>query len=286
MPPTGSSNLALAATLANAAIAVAKLMAAAMTGSAAILAEAVHSIAAAPSQALLLLGLKRAARPPHPRHPMRYVRELRFWTSVAPILLYSLGAGVAISEGIGRQQRAQPLTEPSHGYVVLVVALLVQAAVAHRAWRQLQKARDIGHPVATTVALETKAALAGLCAALAGAALSHGLGWSEADALASIAVGLIMGAVAALAALESKALLVGEAPTHLSGETRSSARSGAHAVVETVPPPNEAAAEEPAATPAFDPIVTHVLPHGARDARPDDQPPSTSGKRKGNKKRR
>ncbi len=210
MPPTGSSNLALAAVLANAAIGLAKLIAAAMTGSAAILAEAIHSIAAATSQGLLLLGLVRAARPLRPRHPIRYARELRFWTSVVPILLFSLGAGVAISEGIDQFQHPRPLVDASTGYAVLAVAFLIQLGLAHRAWRQICATPDIGHPAAVTVSVETKAALGGLVAALAGLTLSQGLGWTDADALASIAVGLVMGCVAALMALETRALLVSD----------------------------------------------------------------------------
>lgn len=208
MPPTGSSNLALAAVLANTALAIAKLIAAAITGSAAILTEAIHSIAAATSHALLLVGLVRATRPASPRNPTRRVRELRFWTSVVPILLYSLGAGVAINEGIDQLQHPRALSDMTSGYAVLVLALLVQAGIAHRAWRQLCARPDGGSAGAAAVSLETKAAVAGLAAALAGISISHGLGWTAVDGLASVVVGLVMGVVAALMALETKALIV------------------------------------------------------------------------------
>jgi len=214
MPPTGSSNLALAAVLANMALAVAKLIAAGITGSAAILAEAIHSIAAATSQSLMLVGLARATRPASTRHPSRRARELQFWTSVVPILLFSLGAGVAINEGIDQLQHPRALGDTTSGYAVLALALLVQAGLAHRAWRQLCARPDPGTPAVIAVSLETKAAVAGLAAALAGVSISHGLGWTTADGLASIAVGLVMGFVAALMALETKALLAddGAAP--------------------------------------------------------------------------
>jgi divalent metal cation (Fe/Co/Zn/Cd) transporter len=207
MPPSGSSNLALAAALANTALAIAKLIAAAVTGSAAILAEAIHSIAAATSHASLLVGLVRATRPASPRHPAGRMRELRFWTSVVPILLFSLGAGVAINEGIDQLQHPRALSDATTGYAVLAVALLVQAGLAHRAWRQLCVRPDVGYAAAAAVSLETKAAVASLVAALAGVSLSHGLGWTAADGLATVVIGLVMGFVAALMALETKALI-------------------------------------------------------------------------------
>jgi divalent metal cation (Fe/Co/Zn/Cd) transporter len=207
MPPSGSSNLALAAVLANTALAIAKLIAAAVSGSAVILAEAIHSIAAATSHALLLVGLvrvTRAASLPHPRRPMG---ELRFWTTVVPILLYSLGAGVAINEGIDQLQHPRALRDATTGYVLLAVALLVQAGLAHRAWRQLCVRPDAGYAAATAVSLETRAAITSLIAAVAGLSLSHGVGWTAADGLAAIVIGLVMGFVAALMALETKALI-------------------------------------------------------------------------------
>jgi len=210
MPPTGSSNLVLAAVLANVAFAIAKLIGAGVIGSAAILAEAIHSIAAATSQSLMLVGLVRATRPASPRHPMRRVRDLKFWTFVVPILLYSLGAGVAISDGIDQLQHPRALGDMTGGYVVLAGALLVQAGLAHRAWRQLCARPEVGFAAAAAVWLETKAAAAGLAAALAGVSISHGLGWTAADGLAAVVVGLVMGFVAALMALETKALIVDE----------------------------------------------------------------------------
>lgn len=231
MPPTGSSNLVLAAVLANAALAVAKLIAAGLIGSAAILAEAIHSIAAATSQSLMLVGLVRATRPASPRHPMRRLRELNFWTSVVPILLYSLGAGVAISEGIDQLQGARALGDPTSGYAVLAGALLVQAGLAHRVRRQLCVRPDVGTAAVMAVSLETKAAVAGLAAALAGASISHGLAWTAADGLAAVVVGLVMGFVAALMALETKVLIadqVEEADRPGPAGDVASASAGAH----------------------------------------------------------
>jgi divalent metal cation (Fe/Co/Zn/Cd) transporter len=211
MPPSGSSNLALAAVLANTALAIAKLIGAAITGSAAILAEAIHSIVAATSQALVLVGLARATPPASSRHSRRSVRELRFWTTVVPILLYSLGAGVAINEGIDQLQHTRALRDATTGYALLAVALLAQAGFAHRAWRQLCVRPDVGYAAAAAVSLETRAAVASLIAAFAGVSLSHGLDWAAADGLATVVIGLVMGFVAALMALETKALIIDDA---------------------------------------------------------------------------
>ena len=207
MPPLGPSNLTLAAALANTALAVAKLFAAAMTGSATMLSEAIHSIAAATSQALMLLPLKRASAAPQSRPTGRAERDLLFWSSVAPILLYSLAAGVALNEGIGRLQKAPTLTDPTVTVIVLALSLVIQAAVTHRASRESRSGRLGGRAAVRTLLIESYAAVAGAGLAFVATAVSYGLGWTEADALGAIAVGLVMGAVAASMAMETKAAL-------------------------------------------------------------------------------
>src|SRR3990172_8092966 len=117
MAASGSTTVVLAALAGNGCIALAKLAAAAWTGSAAMLSEAVHSIADTANQGLLLLGLKRAARPADERHPFGYAKELYFWAFVVAILLFSLGAGVALYEGVAKLLEPHPMENVHVNYI-------------------------------------------------------------------------------------------------------------------------------------------------------------------------
>lgn len=221
MAASGSTRVVVAALGANAAIAAAKFTAAAWTGSAAMLSEAIHSLADTANQGLLLHGMRRASRPADARHPFGYAKEIYFWSFVVAILLFSLGAGVAIYEGIDKLQHPHPVTNPIVNYAVLGVAMvfeLISTTIAVRefnARRQgtgiLAALRTSKDPALFTVLLEDLAALAGLVVATAGIAAGHLLGWPPGDAIASIVIGLILGLVAAFMAIETKGLLIGEA---------------------------------------------------------------------------
>ncbi|MDX2158804.1 MAG: cation diffusion facilitator family transporter [Hyphomicrobiaceae bacterium] len=221
MAASGSTTVVLAALAGNACIAIAKLVAAGWTGSAAMLSEAIHSIADTGNQGLLLLGLKRSGRPPDARHPFGYAKELYFWAFVVAVLLFSLGSGVALYEGIDKLLHPHPLTDPTINYVVLGLAIVFECGSTYVALREFNRRRGEENPVSAlrsskdpalyTVLLEDLAALAGLLVALAGIAASHLLGWTDGDAIASIVIGLILAAVAAFMAIETKALLIGEA---------------------------------------------------------------------------
>lgn len=221
MAASGSTTVVLAALAGNGCIAVAKLAAAAWTGSAAMLAEAVHSIADTANQGLLLLGLGRAQRAPDAAHPFGYGMEVYFWAFVVAILLFSLGAGVAIYEGIDKLQRPHPISDPLLNFAVLGVALVFEVGSAWVALNEFERRRHGEPPIVAlrqskdpalyTVLLEDLAAIAGLLVALAGISASYFLGWIEGDAIASIVIGLILGGVAAFMSLETKSLLIGEA---------------------------------------------------------------------------
>ncbi|MFM9941446.1 MAG: cation diffusion facilitator family transporter [Hyphomicrobiaceae bacterium] len=221
MAAAGSTRVVIAALAANAAIAVAKFAAAAWTGSAAMLSEAIHSLADTANQGLLLHGIRRASRPADARHPFGYAKELYFWAFVVAILLFSLGAGVAIYEGIDKLRHPHPVTDPLINYAVLGVAIIfevISTVVAVREFNtqrqgsgMLAALRTSKDPALFTVLLENLAAIAGLLVALTGIAASHLLGWSLGDAIASIIIGLILGLVAAFMAVETKGLLIGEA---------------------------------------------------------------------------
>ena len=298
MAASGTTSLVLAGFAGNACIAVAKLAAAAWTGSAALLAEGVHSIAATTSQALLWLGLGRASRRVDEAHSVGQARELYFWSFVVATLLYSLGAGVAIYEGIDKLQRPRALIDPGLTYAVLAVALVFQAGMAWQGLRVLsgregrQGLRSGRHgatqPAAFTMLLESLAGLAGALMALAGLALTHLRGWSEGDAAASIAVGLLLGAVAARMAIETKGRLVDAATSPDMPRERPSVMSphGARPGTTAASGDPEAASET-----ASEPLVPDLVlaemsqaSRGAAEVPKKNYPPPKPGK--GKKKRR
>ena len=218
---SGSTKVVLVAMACNFGIACAKFFAAAYTGSSAMLSEAIHSLIDTSNQGLLLYGHKRAARPADHRHPFGYSKELYFWSFVVAILLFSLGAGVAIYEGVDKLLDPHPVSNPEVNYIVLGVAIALEGVSAYAAVREFNRGRNGERPIAAlrsskdpalfTVLLEDMAALAGLLIALAGIATAHLAGIHEADGIASIAIGLVLAFVAAFIAIEVKSLLIGEA---------------------------------------------------------------------------
>ena len=218
----GSSvRVVVAAFACNGVIAVSKFVAAGITGSAAMLSEALHSVADAGNQALLLLGLKRADRPADALHPFGYGKELYFWSFVVAVILFSMGAGVSLFEGINKLRNPHPIESPIVSYVVLGVAIAFEVVSTYvavgafnkrrgeqNAWAALRGSKD---PALFTVLLEDLAALAGLLIALAGTMAADVLGWIAADAVASIAIGVVLALVATFMSVETKSLLIGEA---------------------------------------------------------------------------
>ncbi len=221
MATSGSTKVVIAALGANALIALAKFAAAAYTGSAAMLSEAIHSLADTGNQGLLLHGARQARRPADARHPFGYARELYFWAFVVAVLLFSLGAGVAMYEGVHKLRNPESVTDPWINYVVLGVALVCETGSIIVAWREFNRQRGSAgaikalrgskDPALFTVLLEDLAALAGLAVALAGLVSADVFGWAAGDAVASIVIGIILELVAAFMAIETKALLIGEA---------------------------------------------------------------------------
>jgi cation diffusion facilitator family transporter len=205
----------------NLGIAVAKFAAAAWTGSSAMLSEAIHSLVDTSNQGLLLLGIKRSQRPADAFHPFGYSKELYFWSFVVAILLFSLGAGVAIYEGVEKLLDPRPVTDPLVNYVVLAVAFLLEGVSAARAIGEFNRRRGSmpilaalrasKDPALFTVLLEDVAALAGLAVATIGIGVSHLTGEPTADGLASVLIGLLLGAVAAFMSVEIRSLIIGEA---------------------------------------------------------------------------
>jgi cation diffusion facilitator family transporter len=218
---TGNKTTLYAALAANMGIAVAKFVAAAISGSSAMLTEGFHSVVDSTNQILLLHGQKRSMRPADARHPLGYGRELYFWSFVVALLIFSTGALLSIYEGVLHIRSPEPMRAPLINYVVLAISFLLEGGswlVAVRAfagvkgdlgwWRAIKRSKD---PPTFIVLFEDSAAMFGLVVAAIGISLSlltHDPRW---DGVASIVIGLALAAVAYVLARESKDLLIGEA---------------------------------------------------------------------------
>ena len=216
----GSKRVIYAALFGNLLIAVTKFGAAFFTGSSAMLSEAVHSLVDTGNQGLLLYGLRRAQRPPDDAHPYGYGMELYFWTFVVAIIIFGLGAGVSVYEGVQKLLHPHPITNPAISYVVLAIAMVFEAAAWTVAFREFRKVKGAGgyldavrsskDPTLFTVLFEDSAAMAGLVFAFAGILGGQLLDIPELDGVAAICIGVILTIVAALLAYEAKGLLIGE----------------------------------------------------------------------------
>ncbi len=232
MAASGSRNVVLVALAANFGIAIAKFVAAGWTRSSAMLSEAIHSLVDTSNQALLLYGLNRAQRPADARHPFGYSKEVYFWSFVVAVLLFSMGAGVSIYEGIEKLRDPHPIGDFWVNYLVLGIALALEGFSAYKAsvafdthrgprgW--LAALRASKDAALFTVLLEDVAAVSGLLIALFALVCVQLLGWEQADAIASILIGMLLAAVAAFMSVEIRGLLVGEAvnPKVLAGIER------------------------------------------------------------------
>ena len=220
-PPHASSRkVVYAALLANLLIAATKFVAAAVTGSSAMTSEAIHSVVDSGNEILLLYGLRRAARPADERHPLGHGRELYFWSFVVTIVIFALGAGVSLYEGVRHVMAPAPIQNPLVNYVVLGLALVFEGAswaVAITAFRAtkgtrgyFEAVRRSKDPTTFMVLFEDTAALIGVVIALAGIAASEALRRPVLDGGASIGIGILLAVVASFLARESKDLLIGE----------------------------------------------------------------------------
>ena len=219
--PTTSTRTLVIALLANLGIAVSKFVAAAITGSSAMLTEGVHSVVDCTNQLLLMWGRRASKRPPDKRHPFGYGRELYFWSFVVAVLVFALGAGVSIYEGILHIAKPEPAVSPYIAYAVLLIAFLLEGWSTLEAYQDFNKSRgDLSwwqairrskDPPAFIVLLENGAAMAGIIAAAVGLALAQLTGNPFYDGAASVVIGVILAVTSCLLAYESKALLIGEA---------------------------------------------------------------------------
>ena len=223
MASHGSKKVIYAALIGNSLIFVTKFAAAIVTGSSAMLSEAVHSVVDTGNQGLLLYGIKRSKRPADKTHPFGYGAEIYFWSFVVAILIFGLGAGVSFFEGVQKLLHPHPISNPYINYIVLGVAMVFEAVAWWIAYKEFGKVRgNFGlfeavqrskDPTIFTVLFEDTAAMLGLVAAMIGIACADKLGIVWADGAASVAIGVILAGTAAIMAYETKGLLIGESAT-------------------------------------------------------------------------
>ena len=189
--------------------------------------EGIHSVADTGNQALLLLGHHRSHRRPDTRHPFGYGAELYFWSLIVAMILFGLGGGFSMYEGLAHLGHPEPPQSVAWSYAILGIAFAVEATALRVALRELggkgsgkslwQRVRDSKDPRVFVPVAEDVAALAGVVIAFFGIFLSRALDVPSLDAVASILIGCILAAVALFLGHETRGLLVGEA---ISGHRR------------------------------------------------------------------
>ena len=216
----GSRRAILAAFVANLGIAIAKFVGFLITGSAGLLAEAGHSLADTGNQ-LLLLGGKRAAKAADTAHPFGYGRERYVWAFVVALVLFSMGGLFALYEGIEKVRHPHDVESLGVAIGILLFAMLLEGLSLRTAYKEASHHRTTSggwlswirrskQPELPVVLLEDSGALIGLVFALTGVVLAHVTGEPRWDAVGSIAIGLLLVAIAIVLAIEMKGLLIGE----------------------------------------------------------------------------
>jgi cation diffusion facilitator family transporter len=209
-----------AALVGNGLIAAMKFIAALITGSSAMFSEGVHSVVDTGNQILLLHGLKQAQKPADERFPFGHGKEIYFWSFVVAILIFAVGAGISIYEGVHSLSDPHPLENLLINYVVLTLAIVFEGGAWYFAYREFNKVRGekglveavkrSKDPSLFVVLFEDSAAMLGLLVALLATFLTQLTGNLYLDGTASIVIGLILGGTAVWLALETKGLLIGE----------------------------------------------------------------------------
>ncbi len=220
MSASGGTRAIIAAFLANTGIAVTKFIAFVFSGSSAMLAESVHSVADAGNQLLLLLGGRRARRAADAKHPFGYGRERYVFAFVVSIILFSIGGVFSLYEGVDKLTHPHPLEVPWLPIVVLLIAIVLESFSLRTAVIESNHIRGkeswiafIRHakqPELPVVLLEDIAALLGLVLALTGVGLTILTGDAMWDGIGTIAIGVLLVTVAIVLGIETKSLLVGE----------------------------------------------------------------------------
>jgi cation diffusion facilitator family transporter len=238
---THGTKATIAALAANFGIATAKFVAFVFTGSASMLAEAIHSVADTSNQALLLLGVRRSRREATAIHPFGYGRERYFWSFMVSVVLFTVGAVFSIVEGYEKLRHPHEVESFVWALGVLGVAVVLEAFSMRTAvteanhvrttgwWRFIREAKQPELPV---LLLEDLGALVGLIFALTGVALAAITGEPRFDAVGSIVIGLLLGAIAIILAVELRSLLIGESASPKDSEAIRTAMNGTNGLEE------------------------------------------------------
>jgi len=205
---------------ANFAIFLAKGIAALLSGSGAMLAEAVHSLADTGNQGLLLLGMHRAKRPPTPDYPLGFGKEIYFWSFLVAVLLFSVGGMFSLYEGLHKLSAPEPLNHPWIAVGVLVFAIIAESASLRAALHEVNKVRgsnslwhwfrESRQAELVVVFGEDLAALLGLAFALVAVLLTMATGNPLFDAIGTMMIGVLLIVIAIFVAVEVKGLLIGQ----------------------------------------------------------------------------
>lgn len=220
-PNHGSRKVVLAALVANFVITVFKSAVAVFSGSTAMLAEAIHSLADTGNQVLLLVGLQRSAKPPDDLHPFGYGKEQYFWSFMVAMMLFFVGAVVSVYEGVHKVLAPQPIEGAWMIYAILGVSFVLEAFAFRVAFKEFQRTRKPGAGFMESVRnskdsnvmvvlFEDSAALTGLAVAFVGVLAAELTGWMVLDGVASILIGVLLAVVALGLAWETRELLIGE----------------------------------------------------------------------------
>ena len=217
---SGSKKVIIAALIGNSLIAVTKFIAATLTGSSAMFSEGIHSLVDTGNQGLLLYGLKAAKKPADQRFPFGHGKEIYFWSFIVAILIFAVGAGISIYEGVHHILHPAEISNPMINYIVLTLAIIFEGGALYIAVKEFNHARGdiptlkaVRHgkdPTLFVVLFEDSAAMAGLIIALIGITLAQVTGYAAWDGIASVAIGCILAATAFWLAIETKSLLIGE----------------------------------------------------------------------------
>lgn len=220
MSAEGGTKAILAALVANAGIATAKFIGAAITGSASMLAEGVHSVADTSNQGLLLLGKKTSQRKATKQHPFGYGRDRYFYSFIVALMLFSMGALFALYEGIHKIIEPEELTSPLVAVVILLVAMGLESYSFYTAIVESEKIkgdatwwqfiRQSKVPELPVVLLEDAGALLGLAFALIGVGMTVLTGEPVWDGIGTVMIGVLLLVIAVILIIEMKGLLIGE----------------------------------------------------------------------------
>lgn len=208
------------ALIANLAIAVTKFIAGAISNSSSMTAEGVHSMVDTTNQVLLLFGIRQSKKPADATHPFGYGKELYFWSFMVAVLIFGLGGGISINQGIRHIIDPEPLSDPTINYIVLLVSLVFEGVSLWIAVKEFNKMRKGANWWATIikskdpsnflVLFEDSAAVIGLLIVLVCVFLEHQFNMPVLDGVATLLVGLLLVAVSLILARESRSLLMGE----------------------------------------------------------------------------